>query len=146
MSVVPFGVVCADTEEPVTVTLEGTGITDSQLYVLDAMTGEQTAIEEGVAFSIVPNDYGRYFLTSSYLQENMAKDQHDGLIIRVRNGVVTVTAHDELGTVRAVRLNGQTAYSQTGCGQRAEFSLQPGVYIIEANGATNNRNMKIIVK
>lgn len=146
MSVVPFGVVCTDTEEPVTVTLEGTGITDSQLYVLDAMTGEQTAVEEGVAFTIVPNDYGRYFLTSSCLQENMAKDQHDGLIIRVRNGVVTVTAHDELGTVRAVRLSGQTAYSQTGCGQRAEFSLQPGVYIIEATGATNNRNMKIIVK
>lgn len=146
MSVVPFGVVCTDTEEPVTVTLEGTGITDSQLYVLDAMTGKQTAIEEGVAFTIVPNDYGRYFLTSSSLQENMAKDQHDGLIIRVRNGVVTVTAHDELGTVRAVRLSGQTAYSQTGCGQRAEFSLQPGVYIIEANGATANRNMKIIVK
>ncbi len=146
MDVVPFGVACADTEEPVMVTLEGTEVADNQLYVLDAATGEQTAVDDGVAFTVVPNDYGRYFLMEEALDIKKAEDVQKGIFISVRGHEVTVTSIEEINVIRALALNGATMYQADACGTSAHFTLASGVYIIKVENATGEQTVKIMVK
>lgn len=145
ISVVPFGVVCAGTEEPVTVTLEGT--VDGQFHVLDAMTGERTEVEEGTSFTVVPNDYGRYFLLAGALDMKKADDVQKGVFVSVRGNEVTVTSSEDISRIRALSLNGTTMYQAAACGTSASFTLTAGVYIIKAeNVAGDQQTVKIIVK
>ncbi len=37
-------------------------LTDGEVYVVDAVTGYSQTVHDGDAFSVQPNDYGRYFL------------------------------------------------------------------------------------
>lgn len=147
ISVVPFGVACADMEESVTVTFEGTEIADGQLYLLDAMTGEQTAVDDGVAFTVVPNEYGRYFIMTGTLDIKKAEDVQKGVFVSVCGHEVTVTSSEDLNGIRALSLNGATMYQVGACGKSAHFSLNTGVYIIKAeNTAGDQKTVKIMVK
>ena len=144
---VPFGVACADMEESVTVTFEGTEIADGQLYLLDAMTGEQTAVDDGVAFTVVPNEYGRYFIMTGTLDIKKAEDVQKGVFVSVCGHEVTVISSEDLNGIRALSLNGATMYQVGACGKSAHFSLNTGVYIIKAeNTAGDQKTVKIMVK
>ena len=121
-------------------------IDHSPLYVYDAVLGTTTEVIDGQPVSIQPNDYGRYFLTVGDKTENRVKDVTDGIVISVRNGVVTVTAQSNLSRVSAVNTGGAAMYEATDCGTTAQFQLRPGTYIIEAEGAAGKRMAKIIVK
>ena len=62
LDIVPFGVACTTSDEPVTVTLEMDG---RQLTMVDAVTGATQEVGDGGTVTVAPNEYGRYFLTAS---------------------------------------------------------------------------------
>lgn len=147
LDLVSFGVVQAK-NEPVEVKVTShLSNQTSSLYFIDALTGEQTPVNDGTTLTVQPNDYGRYFLSTTAVQSSSAKEQ--SIIISVRQQEVTVTANGgQLSTVRATTLNGVAAYSSdAGLGSQCRFKLPKGVYIIQARTEDGiQRQMKVVVK
>lgn len=147
LDIVSFGVVQAK-NEPVEVKVTShLSNQTSSLYFIDALTGEQTPVNDGTTLTVQPNDYGRYFLSTTAVQSSSAKEQ--SIIISVRQQEVTVTANGgQLNTVRATTLNGVAAYSSdAGLGTQCRFKLPKGVYIIQARTEDGiQRQLKVVVK
>lgn len=147
LGIVSFGVVQAQ-DEPVEVQVTShLSPLTSNLYFIDALTGEQTLVTDGTTLTVQPNDYGRYFLSTTAVQSISAKEQ--GLIISVRQQEVTVTANGgQLSMVRATTLNGVTAYSgDAGLSTQCRFQLPKGVYIIQASTDDGTqRQLKVVVE
>ena len=138
-----FGVTCSS-DEMVDVTFDG--VTDD-LYVYDALTGESVSVGDGSTITVQPNDYGRYFLTSTKASPlTLSQGEGADVLISVRSGMVTVTATNELHQVRALSVSGATVYSDSNCGSSAQFQLQQGTYVIEAETATGRKTVKVLVK
>ena len=138
-----FGVTC-NSDEMVDVTFDG--VTDD-LYVYDVLTGESVSVGDGSTITVQPNDYGRYFLTSTKASPlTLSQGEGADVLISVRSGMVTVTATNELHQVRALSVSGATVYSDSNCGSSAQFQLQQGTYVIEAETATGRKTVKVLVK
>ena len=60
--------------------------------------------------------------------------------------MVTVTATNELHQVRALSVSGATVYSDSNCGSSAQFQLQQGTYVIEAETAAGRKTVKVFVR
>lgn len=150
LDVVPFGVACAASDELVDVSVDVSYLStlNSQLFVLDAVTGEVTEMYDGQTVSVQPNDYGRYFLTTrgglTAIQE--AKGGN-GIVVSVRNKTLTVRSDAGLKAVRIVTVGGETVASAADCGTEASFALaNSGVYIVEAQTASGGKTMKAVVR
>jgi len=150
IDVVSFGVSCAESNDLVEVTVDDSelALSDGQLYVLDAVTGDVTAVGEGSSVMVQPNDYGRYFLTTrGDLTAVTGVETNGGIVVSVRGSLVTVKAGEALTSVRALAAGGATVYSEADCGPEMSFKLnQSGVYIIEAQTAEARKTVKIVVK
>ena len=150
IDVVSFGVSCAESNDLVEVTVDDSelALSDGQLYVVDAVTGDVTAVGEGSSVMVQPNDYGRYFLTTrGYLTAMTGVETNGGIVVSVRGSQVTVKAGEALTSVRALTTGGATVYSEADCGPEMSFRLnQGGVYIIEAQTAEARKTVKIVVK
>ena len=144
---IAFGVTC-DGSEPVAVTFSDIELlTTGELYVVDAVTGEQTAVDEGCTLSIQPNDYGRYFLLTRALGSDEQVDVQKGIVISVRGREVTVASGEALTLVRALSPDGTTVHQDAGGGTTASFVLASGVYVVKAeNAAGEQQTVKIVVK
>jgi len=140
-----FGVVC-NSPEVVEVTLTGVDNIEGELYVVDAVDGKATEVAEGQTVTVVPNEYGRYFLTRSASLGEVKAGLSEGIMVSVHGGVVSITAAKALGTVRAMSINGATVYQSSDCDNSVQFQLQQGIYVIEVAGEAGNRTMKIVVK
>lgn len=148
IDIVPFGVACVASNELVSVKLswsEERGV--NRLYVLDAVTGEMTEVTDGQSVSVQPNDYGRYFLTTrgdlTAIREATAK----GIVVSVRNKMVTVRSSEPLTTVRVMTTGGNVVSSLSNCGTEASIPMAiGGVYLVEAQTANNKKTMKVMVK
>lgn len=150
IDVVSFGVSCAESNDLVEVTVDDSelALSDGQLYVVDAVTGDVTAVGEGSSVMVQPNDYGRYFLTTrGDLTAVTGVETDGGIVVSVRGSLVTVKAGEALTSVRALTTGGATVYSEADCGPEMSFKLnQGGVYIIEAQTAEARKTVKIVVK
>lgn len=140
-----FGVVC-NSPEVVEVTLTGVDNIEGELYVVDAVDGKTTEVAEGQTVTVVPNEYGRYFLTRSASLSEVKEGLSEGIMVSVHGGVVSITAAKALGTVRAMSINGATMYQSSDCDNSVQFQLQQGIYVIEVAGEAGNRTIKIVVK
>ena len=151
LKTVPFGVTCSG-NEAVQCTLHlspSTSTVDlSHLYVFDALLGTTTPIGDGENFSVQPNDYGRYYLTTNdKIGSKVTDGVAEGIVVSVRqDGIVTVTSNSQIAQVRAINVNGVTAYGQTDCGTSTTFQLQPGTYVIDVESNAGKQKIKIIVK
>ena len=146
---IAFGVTCAASDEPVAVTFSDIEqLTSGEVYVVDAVTGEQTVVGEGSVLTVQPNDYGRYFLVAGALGIRDQVDVKQGIVVSVRGRVVTVTSGEMLTEVRALSLDGATAQQATAGSTTALLTLAtPGVYIIKAeNVAGEQLTVKVVVK
>ena len=114
--------------------------------MVDAVDGKTTKVDEGSVMEIVPNEYGRYFLTRSAASDEMENDVAEAVVVSVHNGMVTVNARQALGAVRALSVSGATVYQSSGCGNTVQFPLQQGVYIVETDGAAGYKTMKVFVR
>ncbi len=142
---VPFGVVSNGTE-PVDVKLQWT-TAGTPLYLYDAAENKQTEVTDGQTVSIVPNDYGRYFLTAETQDIDTAQQEQKAIIVSVRGHQVTVTSSaDDLTDVAAYAADGATAYSHDGAKRSCTFQLQGGIYIVKASTAHSSKTMKVVVK
>ena len=144
----PFGVVCAANNEPVSVTFDEAELLGAPLYVVDGATGEATPVNSGDAYEVQPNDYGRYFLsTRGDLTAIERTEVVNGIVISVRGRQVTVHAPSALESVRAITTNGIAAYSTTVGTTDTSFTLNAnGIYIIEAQTADTTKTVKVVVK
>lgn len=145
LEAVSFGVTCKS-EEAVDVAMTGLDTVGGSLYVFDAVDGTSTTVSEGSTISVMPNEYGRYFLTRSTSLGEVKEGLADGIRVSVHGGEVNITASSDLGMVRAMSIGGATMYQATNCGTTTSFALQQGVYVIETDGAAGNKTMKIVVK
>ena len=138
-----FGVTC-NSDEMVDVTFDG--VTDD-LYVYDALTGESVSVGDGSTITVQPNDYGRYFLTST-IASPLTLSQGEGadVLISVRGKQVTVTASADLQQVRAFSVSGATVYQTSHPGTTCQFQLQQGTYVIETETLDGRKTMKVLVK
>lgn len=145
-----FGITC-NNDEPVDVVFQNIAeLTDGDVFVVDAVTGYTQQVSEGDAFTVQPNDYGRYFLTftggsATGIEETASAQQ--GIVVSVRGREVTVTSGEDISQIQAVSLNGSTIYQNNSCGNSVTFMLHTGVYVIQAkNTAGVQQNVKIFVK
>ena len=136
-----FGVTC-NSDEMVDVTFDGV---TGDLYVYDVLTGESVSVGDGSTIIVQPNDYGRYYLTSSIAPSPWERAGGEALI-SVRGSQVTVTATDNLQQVRAVNISGATMYQAADCGTTCQFQLQQGTYVIEAETAMGRKTVKVFVR
>ena len=146
---IAFGVTCAANDEPVTVTFSDIEqLTNGEVYVVDAVTGEQTAISEGSTLTVQPNDYGRYFLLAGALNIDESVNVQQGIMVSVRGRVVTVTSGEMLTEVRALSPDGATVQQATAGSTRTSLTLATsGVYIIKAkNVAGEQQTVKVMVR
>ncbi len=157
IGMVPFGVVCSG-DEPVLLSIvkKGEWIEESReisnlnsqisnLFVFDAVTGESTEVSDGSTITVQPNDYGRYFLMSTQLSSPLERQGEASIIISVRNGVVTVTANENIDRVTAVSISGATVHQDASCGTTTQFQLQQGTYVINAETAAGRKTTKILI-
>lgn len=145
-SSLPFGVVC-NSQDDVDVTLTGVDNVEGELYVVDAVNGMKTEVTEGSSVTVTPNEYGRYFLVrGSVTGLNELENLSDGVRVSAREGMVTVSAARNLGSVRAVNISGATVYQATDCGNSVQFQLPNDVYILETNGEAGKKRIKIYVR
>lgn len=149
IDIVPFGVACVASNELVEVSVDQSNFSslNSELFVLDAVTGEMTEVTDGQSLSVQPNDYGRYFLTTrgdlTAIREATAK----GIVVSVRNKMVTVRSSEPLTTVRVMTTGGNVVNSLSNCGTEASIPMAiGGVYLVEAQTANNKKTMKVMVK
>ena len=144
LQLVSFGVTC-NSDEAVDVTLTGVDAIGGDLEVVDAVDGTTQVVTEGMAVSVLPNEYGRYFLMNR-AATGIDQQVKNGIVVSSHDGLVTVSAAQPLGTVRALSLNGATLFSASDCQQRVQFPLQQGVYIINTDGAAGRSSTKIVVR
>ncbi|MBR2204424.1 MAG: hypothetical protein IJ914_09615 [Prevotella sp.] len=145
-SSLPFGVVC-NSQDDVEVTLTGVDNVEGGLYVVDAVNGMKTEVTEGSSVTVTPNEYGRYFLVRGFATGlNELEGLSNSIRVSVREGMVTVSAARNLGSVRAVNISGATVYQATDCGNSTQFQLPNDVYILETNGEAGKKRIKIYVR
>ncbi len=150
LGLLPFGVACSTTEPVnVTISLGSSSIastTSTTLYLYDAAANTQTEVFDGQTVSIVPNDYGRYFLSSETLNIGGAEQEQQSIIVSVRGRQVTVSSSADISRVQAVSIGGGTVYEADDCGRSASFQLSRGSYVITAEGDAGQRTMKVVVR
>ena len=150
IDVVPFGVACADSDEPVEVTIDYSQWTagGSLVYVIDAVTGESTEMGEGRAVTVQPNDYGRYFLsTRGDLTAIDPLEGTGGIVVSVRGHQVSVRAAEPLQSVRVLNAGGSVMSSVVPSGHEATISIDNGgVFVVEARTNSEIKAVKVMVK
>lgn len=138
-----FGVTC-NSDEMVDVTFDG--VTDD-LYVYDVLTNESVTVGDGSTVTVQPNDYGRYFLTSTKASPlTLSHGEGADVLISVRGKQVTVTASADLQQVRAFSVSGATVYQTSHPGTTCQFQLQQGTYVIETETLDGRKTVKVLVK
>ena len=146
---IAFGVTCAASDEIVEVTFTDVAqLTTGDVFVVDAVTGSQTAVGEGSVLGIQPNDYGRYFLLAGTTTIGSDRvDVQKGIVVSVRGKEVTITSGEELTQVRALSLSGASVYQDAVHSLTTSFTLSSGVYIIQAeNVAGEQQTVKVVVR
>ena len=141
VDMVPFAV-SSSNDEAVEITVD----VDS-LYVYDALTNESVTVGDGSTVTVQPNDYGRYFLTSTKASPlTLSHGEGADVLISVRGRQVTVTASADLQQVRAFSVSGATVYQTSHPGTTCQFQLQQGTYVIETETLDGRKTMKVLVK
>jgi hypothetical protein len=141
VDMVPFAV-SSSNDEGVEITID----VDS-LYVYDALTNESVTVGDGSTVTVQPNDYGRYFLTSTKASPlTLSHGEGADVLISVRGRQVTVTASADLQQVRAFSVSGATVYQTSHPGTTCQFQLQQGTYVIETETLDGRKTMKVLVK
>ena len=150
MDIVPFGVACAASDELVDVSVDASHLSPlaSHLYLLDAVTGDLTEVGEGGTFTVQPNDYGRYFLTTrgdlTAVGETKATE---GIVVSVRGKAVTVRSAQALKSVRVLTTGGAVVGSVADGSKEATVHVNVGgVYVVEAQTADSKKSVKVVVK
>lgn len=146
LQIVPFGVVCKE-DDAVNVVLSGVNLVNGNILVVDAVDGTTQTVTEGMTVSVVPNEYGRYFLIGGGTTNIANNLQLAGrVLVRSYGGVVTISADEALGIVRVQTVDGATVYSATNCQNQVQFSLQQGVYLILTDGDAGRSKTKVLVR
>jgi len=147
LGLLPFGVACSTTEPVnVTISLGSSSTASTTLYLYDAAANTQTEVFDGQTVSIVPNDYGRYFLSSETLNIGGTEQEQQSIIVSVRGRQVTVSSSADISRVQAVSIGGGTVYEADDCGRSASFQLSRGSYVITVEGDAGQRTMKVVVR
>jgi hypothetical protein len=146
LDIVPFGVSCAASDELVEVSLSGTDVVEGILYIIDAVTGSMTEVRNGCSVMVQPNDYGRYFLTTNGGVTSMKTIGMSGIVVSVRGKLVTVKSDSQLQNVRVLTAGGTVVDEMANCGTEVSFTVNDGVYIVDAETDNDRKTVKVMAK
>lgn len=137
-----IGLVSADNEETELV-FDGVGAL-SGLSLYDAATGEYTGLYDGMEYSVNGAASGRLYLLSDRDNPDMelqsVKVNINGRRVRVEAGCGT-SVSASVYTIEGIKVFGSTENSKI-----MEFSLDKGLYILEASDDIETVNRKIFIR
>jgi len=143
MTAIPVGVAGSEADETVNVTLSTSD--NTEMYILDAATGDITTVDNGGTFEMKANDYGRYYISMGETA-GLKNLSANSIVISVRDKDVTVSAGSDIDYIAAVDMAGITAYKAADCGTSHTFQLNHGAYIINVKSGDAAKTVKIMVK
>ena len=146
LDIVPFGVSCAASDELVEVSLSGTDAVEGNLYFIDAVTGCVTEVGEGGSILVQPNDYGRYFLTTNGDATGLKAAGVVGIMVSARGKQITVKSDSPLVSVRILTTGGIVVSEKSYCGSEVSFTVNGGVYIVNAETENDRKTVKLMAK
>ena len=146
LDVVSFGVTCAASDKMTEVSFSGTDAANGNLYVVDAVTGSVTEVGDGSTFMVQPNDYGRYFLTTNGNTTVINGTELYDIVVSVRGKQVTVKSEKPLLNVKILTTGGVMVSEKSHCGTEVSFTVNGGVYIVDAETADGRKTVKLMVK
>ena len=126
----------APADSVTTVTFHGAALEDYLLY--DMATGEQTPLFDGFAVEVEGNVSGRLFITAG-IDTSEIEDSAIRIIPQGDEAVVKAPAACGTLTVRVFDTLGRMVASVEGMEREARVSLDPGVYVVEAEGSEKGR-------
>ncbi len=133
----------AEAGENVTLRFDGSDLGGALLY--DAHLGTTVPIERGMEYDVTGAVESRFYIVSG-VEEDFADD---AIRVNVIGREVTVTVPDNGYGVaaRVCDMSGLTVHTGSESGNMMNFTLEPGVYVVEAyNGTLSSRRIKIQVR
>ena len=146
LDIVSFGVSCAASDKMVEVSISGTDAASGNLCVVDAVTGSVTEVGEGSSVMVQPNDYGRYFLTTNSNTTAINGTELYDIVVSVRGKQVTVKSERPLLNVGILTIGGVVVSEKSHCGTEVSFTVNSGVYIVDAETDNGRKTVKLMVK
>lgn len=136
-----IGLIASD-EETTTLLFEGTAVADGfKLY--DSLTGEYADIHEGMEYAVSGAISGRLYLMKESMEEEIA----DGIRILVKGQYVTVfTGLEGDLSINVHDMLGAKILSEHNCGNEFTFTLDKGVYVLDAIDGVNRIAKKIMIR
>lgn len=140
---VEVGVLSTDPDSEHVLTFTGVNAFPG-LRLFDAVADTYTPLEEGLHVRVPANTPCRYFLVRDLPLQATDQELH----IDLTGSTVTVvsTASGADIAVDVCDVAGHRVRSLGACGARAEFTLDPGLYIIQARDGFGRRTLKALVK
>lgn len=114
-----------------------------ELMLLDRTTGELTEAYDGMSITVDGPSSGRYFLVKGGAAEEGFSDT---LTIQLWQREVTVASTQPDVKVRVFDTTGRQLASFADGSESVTFTLEPGIFIVEASDALNRTTRKLLVR
>ncbi|MCM1441513.1 MAG: T9SS type A sorting domain-containing protein, partial [Roseburia sp.] len=111
-------------------------------YLFDTSTDEYLPIYEGMEYDVPANPFARLYITRGAAEETLAAIR---ISVENRNRVHVATGRDSL-TVNVYDTLGRLVLSRSENCAEVSFTLDEGVYVVEATDGTDRETSKIIVR
>ena len=136
--------------ETVSVRLKGTGSIAQQLYVYDALTRSSTPVDDETTISMVANCHGRYYLTTTRIEEAKRTDAAQAAISCYspsRNTLVVASPCEGISQVSVYSMGGDMVANATVGGEpRTQLTLPSGLYVVKVATSNGTVTEKVNIK
>lgn len=136
--------VFSESNDEVTVTIEGLSRMAEPLYLYDAQTRKSVKLDsDSYSLTLSGDSHGRYFLRDSALGSEL---ENTISIYSARQGQVIVSALRPVKEIKVFGLNGSLARRFSVNTTQYTFNLPAGIYMIYASDGEQEHTEKIIVR
>lgn len=136
--------VFSESDDEVTVTIEGLSRMAEPLYLYDTQTRKSVKLEsDSYSLTLSGDSHGRYFLRDSALGSEL---ENTISIYSARQGQVIVSALRPVKEIKVFGLNGSLARRFSVNTTQYTFNLPAGIYMIYASDGEQEHTEKIIVR
>ena len=133
-----------ETNDEVTLTIEGLSRLAEPLYLYDAHTRKSVKLEDdSYSLQVAGDSHGRYFLRDSELGSEL---ENTISIYSARRGQVIVSSLRPVKEIKVFGLNGSQARQFTVNTTQYSFDLPAGIYMIHASDGEQAHTEKVIVR
>lgn len=133
-----------ETNDEVTLTIEGLSRLAEPLYLYDAHTRKSVKLEDdSYSLQVAGDSHGRYFLRDSELGSEL---ENTISIYSARRGQVIVSSLRPVKEIKVFGLNGSQVRQFSVNTTQYSFDLPAGIYMIHASDGEQAHTEKVIVR